>query len=202
LRIQILPPWWESLWFLSICIVFSFTALWLLYRRRLNQVTAEIRSRMEERLDERERIARELHNTLLQGALSASIQLDLAEDQLAKDSPVRGLVQNVLATLRQVTEEGRMALWGLRFQDIENNDLPKVFQRLKQEFPLKDTIVFQVVAQGAARRQNSDPERNLPHWTGGNRKRLRPFWCSDNRSRNTIRKNAVELSGERRWPGD
>jgi signal transduction histidine kinase len=92
-----------------------------------------------------------LHDTLLQGALSASIQLDLAEDQLAKDSPVRGLVQNVLATLRQVTEEGRMALRGLRFEDTENNDLAKVFQRVKLEFPHKDTIVFQVVAQGAAR---------------------------------------------------
>ncbi len=151
LRIQILPPWWESLWFLSICMLFSPTVLWLLHRRRLNQVRAEIRARSEERLDERERIARELHDTLLQGALSASIQLDLAEDQLAKDSPVRGLVQNVLATLRQVTEEGRMALRGLRFQDIENNDLPKVFQRVKQEFPHKDAIVFRVVAQGAPR---------------------------------------------------
>jgi signal transduction histidine kinase len=151
LRIQILPPWWESLWFLSMCIVFSFAVLWLLYLLRMNQVTADVRTRMEERLDERERIACELHDTLLQGALSASIQLDLAEDQLAKDSPIRGLVQNVLATLRQVTEEGRMALRGLRFEDTENNDLAKVFQRVKQEFPHKGTIVFRVVAQGAAR---------------------------------------------------
>src|ERR1700722_10688225 len=53
--------------------------------------------------------------------------------------------------LRHVTEESRMALRGLRFQHAENNDLAKVFQRVKQEFPHQDTIVFRVVAQGAAR---------------------------------------------------
>jgi signal transduction histidine kinase len=151
LRIKILPPWWKTLWFLSICIVFSITVLWLLYRRRLNQVTAEIRTRMDERLDERERIARELHDTLLQGVLGASIQLDLAEDQLAKDSPVKGLVQHALATLRYVTEESRTALRGLRLRDSESNDLAKALQHVKQEFPQKDTIVFRVVEEGAAR---------------------------------------------------
>jgi signal transduction histidine kinase len=116
------------------------------------QIVAEnIRARLIERLDERERIARELHDTLLQGILSALMQLDLAEDELPKDSPVRGLVQRVLATLRQVTEEGRMALQGLRFQDAENNDLATAFQRIRKEFPHKDTIVFGVIAQGTAR---------------------------------------------------
>jgi signal transduction histidine kinase len=79
------------------------------------------------------------------------MQLDLAEDQLAEDSPVKSLAQSVLATLRHVTEESRLALRGLRFQDSENNDLAEVFQRVKQEFPHKDTIAFRVVAQGDAR---------------------------------------------------
>jgi signal transduction histidine kinase len=114
-------------------------------------VAQNIHARLAERLDEREQIARELHDTLLQGVLGASIQLDLAEEQLTKDSPVKGLVQHALATLRYVTEESRTALRGLRFQDSENNDLAKGFQHVKQEFPSKDTIVFRVVEQGAAR---------------------------------------------------
>ena len=44
-----------------------------------------------------------------------------------------------------------MALRGLRFQDIENDDLAKAFLRVKQEFPHKDTVMFRVVAQGAPR---------------------------------------------------
>jgi signal transduction histidine kinase len=120
-------------------------------RHRMHVVAQNIRARLAERLDERERIARELHDTLLQGVLSASIQLDLAEEELAADSPVRSLVQRVLETLRQVTEEGRMALRGLRFQEVENGDLAKAFLRVKKEYPHKDTIVFRVITQGATR---------------------------------------------------
>jgi signal transduction histidine kinase len=79
------------------------------------------------------------------------MQLDLAEDQLAEDSPAKSLTQSVLATLRHVTEESRMALRGLRLRDSENNDLAQVFQRIKHEFPHKDAIEFRVVAQGDAR---------------------------------------------------
>ena len=149
--LDIPPSFIQSIWFQILCAFVILLLLSLVYVLRFRQVNAQIRARLYERVAERERIARELHDTLLQGVLSASMQLDLAEDQLAQDSPVKGLVQSVLATLRHVTEESRMALRGLRFQDVESNDLAKVFQRVKQEFPHKDAIVFRVVAQGDAR---------------------------------------------------
>ena len=149
--IDIPPSFIQSIWFQILCAFVILLLLSLVYVLRFRQVNAQIRARLYERVAERERIARELHDTLLQGVLSASMQLDLAEDQLAEDSPVKSLVQSVLATLRHVTEESRMALRGLRFQDVESNDLAKVFQRVKQEFPHKDAIVFRVVAQGDAR---------------------------------------------------
>ena len=151
LEFTIEPAFYQTWWLETASAMLALAVLAWAIRRRMLIVARNIHARLAERLDERERIARELHDTLLQGALSASIQLDLAEDQLAQDSPVKGLVQNALATLRQVTEEGRMALRGLRFEDVENNDLAKAFQRIKNEFPHKDTIVFGVFAQGAAR---------------------------------------------------
>jgi signal transduction histidine kinase len=149
--INIPPSFIQSIWFEILCAFVTLLLLSLLYVLRFRQVNAQIRARIYERVAERERIARELHDTLLQGVLSASMQLDLAEDQLPEDSPLKGLVQSVLAMLRHVTEESRMALRGLRFQDIENNDLAKAFQSVKQEFPHKDAIVFRLVAQGDAR---------------------------------------------------
>ena len=125
--------------------------LCIFYGRRINQVAATVKTRMEERLGERERIARELHDTLLQGVLSASIQLDLADEQLPNDSPVKALVQRVLDTLRQVTAEGRMALRGLRFQDVGSSDLGLAFLRVEQEFPNKEETAFRVVTQGTVR---------------------------------------------------
>ena len=149
--IDIPPSFIQSIWFQILCALVVLLLLSLVYVLRFRQVNAQIRARLYERVAERERIARELHDTLLQGVLSASMQLDLAEDQLAEDSPVKALVQSVLATLRHVTEESRMALRGLRLQDVESNDLAKVFQRVKQEFSHKDAVVFRVVAQGDAR---------------------------------------------------
>jgi signal transduction histidine kinase len=149
--IDIPPSFIQSIWFQILCGLVILMLLSLVYVVRFRQVNAQIRARIYGRVAERERIARELHDTLLQGVLSASMQLDLAEDQLAEDSPLKGLVQSVLATLRHVTEESRMALRGLRLDDVENNDLAKAFQRVKLEFPHKDTVVFRVVAQGTPR---------------------------------------------------
>ena len=151
LAFTIEPAFYQKWWLKTASAMLALAVLAWVIRLRMLIMARNIHARLAERLDERERIARELHDTLLQGVLSASIQLDLAEDQLPKDSPVRGLVQRVLATLRQVTEEGRMALRGLRFQDIENHDLAEAFLHVKQEFLHKDTTVFRVVARGAPR---------------------------------------------------
>jgi signal transduction histidine kinase/ligand-binding sensor domain-containing protein len=151
LAFTIEPAFYQTWWLRTASLMVLLAVIAWVIRRRMHVVAQNIHARLAERLDERERIARELHDTLLQGVLSASMQLDLAEEELAKDSPVRSLVQRVLETLRQVTEEGRMALRGLRFQDVENGDLAKAFLRVKKEFPHKDTIVFRVVTQGATR---------------------------------------------------
>ena len=156
LRIQILPPWWETFWFRLSSVVLTLMVLSMLYVRRMNQVAANVRTRMEERLGERERIARELHDTLLQGVLSASMQLDLADEQLPNDSPVKILVHRVLGTLRHVTAEGRMALKGLRFKDVGDGDLRTAFLRVEQEFPNKEEIAFRVVTQGTVRAIKSE----------------------------------------------
>ena len=62
-------------------------AILALYRLRLRQLTSQLNVRFEERLGERTRIAQELHDTLLQGFLSASMQLHVAVDRLPPDSP-------------------------------------------------------------------------------------------------------------------
>ena len=63
--------------------------------------------RFEERLAERTRVAQELHDTLLQGVISASMQLHIAVDRLSEDLPARASFAHVLHVLGQVVEEGR-----------------------------------------------------------------------------------------------
>jgi signal transduction histidine kinase len=79
------------------------------------------------------------------------MQLDLAEDQLPDDSPSKPLLKRVLQMMRQVIEEGRNALRGLRTQDADSGDLAIAFSRMGREFAVDDKIAYRVIAQSAAR---------------------------------------------------
>src|ERR1700678_883756 len=66
LRFTILPAWYQTLWFRSASIVALALLLCTLYRLRLRQMERLYVARLEERVGERTRIARQLHDTLLQ----------------------------------------------------------------------------------------------------------------------------------------
>jgi ligand-binding sensor domain-containing protein/signal transduction histidine kinase len=68
----------------------------------------------DERLSERTRIARDVHDTLLQGFISSSMHLHVAEKQVASDSPLKQRFATVLEGMDRVIEEARLAVVGLR----------------------------------------------------------------------------------------
>src|SRR5258706_2495676 len=63
----IAPAWYQTAWFRALCVLAALAALGLLVHLRIRQMRAQIQGRLQERLLERERIARELHDTLIQG---------------------------------------------------------------------------------------------------------------------------------------
>ncbi len=82
-----------------------------IYRLRIYQLTKRLNVGFQERLAERTRIAQELHMTQHHcKVFDASLQLDVAEDQLPEDSPTKPLLKRVLQLMSTVTEEGRNAL--------------------------------------------------------------------------------------------
>ena len=104
--------------------------------------------RLEERVSERTRIARELHDTFLQGVISASMQLHIAVDQLPADSPAKPLFARILQLTGQVIEEGRDAVRGFRANEREALDLERAFSRVPQELDLKERIDFRIIVEG------------------------------------------------------
>ncbi len=149
--LTVLPAYYQTIWFrLLCCAIFAFL-LWALYRLRLQQVAARMQARLEERLAERERIARDLHDTLLQGFVSAYMQLDVANDRLPPDSPAKPLVQRVLDLMKQVSEEGRNAIRSLRSPGAGGNDLAQVLSRVQEELPAQSPVDFRVIVEGKPR---------------------------------------------------
>lgn len=145
------PAFWQTWQFRVTCVAASILVIVALYRLRMYQMARKLNLRFQERLAERTRIAQELHDTLLQGVLSASLQLDVADDQLAEESPAKPMVRRVLQLMRKVTEEGRNALRGLRAAETDSRNLEMAFSRIRQEFVVDEKIGYRVIVNSAAR---------------------------------------------------
>jgi hypothetical protein len=144
------PPIWQSWWFPLACVLATVLLILAFYRLWSFQVTRKLNLRFEERLAERTRVAQELHDTLLQGVLSASMQLHVALDQLPESSPARPALNRVVQLMGHVVEEGRNTLRGLR-SSIENpQDLKNSFSRIPEELGMREGIDFRVVVEGAS----------------------------------------------------
>jgi signal transduction histidine kinase len=144
------PPIWQSWWFPWVCVISAAAIGFAVYRVWLYQVTRKLNSRFEERLAERTRVAQELHDTLLQGVLSASMQLHVAVDQLPEDSPSRPALERVLQLMGQVVTEGRNTLRGLRSSIESTTDLKSSFLRVPEELGEHREVDFRVVVQGVS----------------------------------------------------
>ena len=145
------PAYWQTWWFL-LCVWGALAlAIVTIFRVRMHRVTQELSLRLEERLAERTRIAQELHDTLLQDFLSASMQLHVANDQLAVDSPAKPLVSRVLDMMGRAIEEGRKTVQGLRSSSSGSQDLEQAFSRIQQELAVTQPARFRVIVEGVAR---------------------------------------------------
>lgn len=151
LAFDITPAFWQTWWFRLSCLLLLGLMVFAFNRFRLRQLTRQLNVRFEERLAERTRIAQELHDTLLQGFLSASMQLDVAVEQLPGDSVLRPRLVRVLDLMRQVTEEGRNALRGLRLSNNGSQDIAQSLSSIHQELRTKEDIGFRVIVEGSPR---------------------------------------------------
>ena len=113
-QLNLKPPFYESTWFYTTCALSTFALLWLLYRVRVRQLTERMRGRLEERARERVRIARDLHDTLLQGIQGLVLRFHYATEQLPEGEPVRAMLSAALDRADHVIKEGREKVTELR----------------------------------------------------------------------------------------
>jgi signal transduction histidine kinase/ligand-binding sensor domain-containing protein len=145
------PALWQTWWFRIVCLAMGCVAIIAMYRLRMAQLTQRLNVRFNDRLTERTRIAQELHDTLLQGVLSANLQLDVVEDRTPQDSPTKPMLKRVLELLSQVTREGRDALRGLRTADRHSLSLEASLSRVCQEFAADEKTSYRVASNAASR---------------------------------------------------
>jgi signal transduction histidine kinase len=128
------PAWFQTAWSRMLAVASGVVMVWLLYWLRVRQVAAGIQARFAERLAERNMVAQELQDTLLQGFLSASMQVHVARDRLPEDSPAKPLLTRSLELMNQVIDEGRKALRGIRSTGALSLSLEDAFSQIQREF--------------------------------------------------------------------
>ena len=150
------PLYWQTWWFrVAVALACALLAT-ILYHFRMYQLTRQLNVRFEERLLERNTIAQELHDTLLQGFLGASMQVHLAADLLPAESPAKSPLAHAIKLMAQVTTEGRNALRGLRSSNSTLLDLEQAFTSIEKELlPQTENgphVEFRVIVVGKKRK--------------------------------------------------
>lgn len=106
-RFVLLPAYYQTIWFKAALGIAIVILLWLLYLYRMRQLSAEIHSRLNVRQRERDRIARELHDTLLQGFQGLVLRFQAILNRIPEDDPLHASVGNALLRADEVLIEGR-----------------------------------------------------------------------------------------------
>ncbi len=147
LPIRIAPSFYQTFWFYSLLAFFIASCFWQVHRMRVAHVSSQMNARMQERA----RIARELHDTLLQGVLGVSMQMYAASQELGDTTHLSSLLINASQRLRDIAEQSRRAVYGLRSSLRAPGPLESALVKNIQAMNLPPGLQSQVHCAGQAR---------------------------------------------------
>jgi len=134
LHIRILPPWWGTWWFSALCVAAFLAMMWGIHELRLRQLAAQFNVRLEERVSERTRIARDLHDTLLQSFQGLVLRFQGARNQLPnRPEEACEVLESALISADQAIAEGRSAIQELRSGSSQESTLEQMLLAMGRE---------------------------------------------------------------------
>jgi len=156
LEFSVAPAYWQTNWFRAMCMAALLLVLWALYRLRLHQITRAFSARLEERVAERTRIARDLHDTLLQGFQGLLLRFQTVYTLLrTRPDEAEEILGSAIDQTAQAITEGREAVQGLRASSLESDDLAQAITRFGEELAPEASghtpVGLQVALEGTAR---------------------------------------------------
>jgi ligand-binding sensor domain-containing protein/signal transduction histidine kinase len=133
LRVKVQPPWWSTWWFRTVYLILFAAALRVAYRYRLHVMSRALALRLQERVDERTRVARELHDTLMQTIQGSRMIADYASKKQTDPAQHLPALEKLSAWLERASNEGRAAMETLRDSISNHSDLYYDLRRTADE---------------------------------------------------------------------
>jgi signal transduction histidine kinase len=144
------PAYYQTRWFQAACVAAFVALLWGLHQYRLHQSAREFDMRLDERVSERTRLARDLHDTLLQSFHGLMLHLEVV-NELLPAGKAKAELKKSLGLADFAIAEGRNAVYDLRSSARTTNDLPESIKALGDELAKPDSAAFHLVVEGPVR---------------------------------------------------
>lgn len=155
------PALYQTNWFRFACLCGLSLLLWSLHRLRLRKMEAALNLLYQERISERTRIAREMHDSLLQNICGLALQLD----GLAKLATIPAFARDQLHEIRKETErclrEAREFVWELRLPTLEEKDLPEALREAGEQIVGGQAVQFHTTVKGSRRPATPKVQQHL-----------------------------------------
>jgi signal transduction histidine kinase/streptogramin lyase len=145
------PAWYQTVWFRLFCVVLVALFAYALYQSRLRRYTVLLKARFDERIEERTRLARDLHDTLLQTLQGSKLVADNALENPTEPADMRKALDLVSQWLERATLEGRAALNSLRSSTTETNDLAAALRDAAENCRIGSSVKIAFVLNGNSR---------------------------------------------------
>jgi signal transduction histidine kinase/ligand-binding sensor domain-containing protein len=144
----ILPHFYERRWFQALLVLIAATLVWASLSLRVTYVSRAIKMRAEERADERIRIARELHDTLLQGVQGLLLSFHVVAQKVPVDHESRQALEKALSTADRIILEGRNRVNRLRSEHLTDSELKASIERVASELDGDTAVEFVIERKG------------------------------------------------------
>jgi len=154
LSFRIAPAWFQTTWFRLLCLAVFGLGAWAVYQLRVRQIERQFNVGLEARVSERTRIARELHDTLLQSFHGLMFQFQAARNMLPRrpDEAI-DVLDSAIGATSQAIGEGRSAIQQLRLKQIDECNLAQWLTNIGQELARSqqtngDSPIFRLTVEG------------------------------------------------------
>jgi ligand-binding sensor domain-containing protein/signal transduction histidine kinase len=158
MTISLRPHFYRTRWFLALCVLAAIAGAWGAYQLHLRS----IRRQFAAVLDERNRLAREMHDTLIQGCVGVSTLLEAASHaQEVSPHLSDELLDRARSEVRAAVDEARLAVWNLRRGSPDGDRLVPAVSQLAHRVSLESGIDIRVHVEGEPVALGSETEGSL-----------------------------------------
>jgi len=155
LDFSVAPAYYQTMWFRASSVAALLLLLAAVYQLRLRYLKRQFNVRMEARVNERTRIARDLHDTMLQSFQGALLKFHAVTYRLLDRPEAKKELETAIEQARAAITEGRQAIEGLRTSTLVVNNLARAITSFGEELAASQTdgnsCEFRVQVEGTTR---------------------------------------------------